>query len=284
MGDKPEAIEVLKRGGIVIFPTDTVYGIGCRMDASESVKRIFDIKRRNYHKPLLALVDSMEMAEEYVSIPKKVREKVLNVYWPGGLTVILKCNLRKVPMIVRSGADTLAVRLPNHDDIRNIIKQVGVPILATSANFSGDTTPYSISEINKELLSKADFVLGGECTFRKQSTVLDCTVEPWRIVRQGGVKIKNACLFIDTSSRKVITAKLKIEGKEYTQKRKIENQKAQVVLPAIDSLLKKHKMTLEDIGEIEVSTVPGSFTGLRVGMAIGNALSYVLKIPVKLVK
>ena len=186
-----KAIKILKEGGIVIFPTDTAYGIGCRIDAVESVKKVFDIKKRDYSKALLALVDSMEMAKEYVSIPKSIREKVLNVYWPGGLTVFLKCNLEKVPSIVRSGEESLAIRLPDHKDIRNIIKQVGVPILATSANFSGEPTPYSMSEVNKALISQVDFVLNGECTFRKQSTILDCTVEPWKIIRQGAIRISN---------------------------------------------------------------------------------------------
>lgn len=184
-----KAIKIFRDGGIVIFPTDTAFGIGCRIDVAESVKRVFDIKKRDYSKPLLALVDSMKMAEEYVSIPKNVQEKMLDVYWPGGLTVFLKCDLEKVPSIVRSNTDSLALRLPAHDIIRYIIKQVGVPILATSANLSGNPTPYSLPEVDKELLSKVDFVLNGECTFKKESTILDCTVEPWKIIRQGVVKI-----------------------------------------------------------------------------------------------
>lgn len=184
-----KVIEVFKNGGIVIFPTDTSIGIGCRIDIVDSVKRVFDIKKRDYNKPLMALVDSVQMAEKYVSIPKNVREEILNKYWPGGLTVFFKCNLERVPSIVHSGTKTLAVRLPAHDEIRNIIKEVGVPIIATSANFSGSSTPYSLPEVDKELLSKADFVLNGECTFKKQSTIIDCTVTPWKVIREGAVKI-----------------------------------------------------------------------------------------------
>lgn len=184
-----KAVEVFKKEGIVIFPTDTAIGIGCRIDAVESVKRVFDIKKRDFNKPLLALVDSIKMAKKYVSIPKDVQKKILDKYWPGGLTVFLKCDLKKVPSIVRSGTDSLAVRLPKHVDIRNIIKKVGVPILATSANFSGDATSYSISEVNKELLLKADLILNGECTYKKESTIIDCTVTPWKIIRKGIVKI-----------------------------------------------------------------------------------------------
>ena len=184
-----KAIEVFKKGGVVIFPTDTAVGIGCRIDAVKSVKRVFDIKKRDFNKPLLALVSDMQMVKKYVSISKDIQEKILDKYWPGGLTVFLKCDLKKVPSIVRSGTDSLAVRLPKHVDIRNIIKKIGVPILATSANFSGDVTSYAISEVNKELLSKADFILNGECTFKKESTIIDCTVTPWQIIRKGVVKI-----------------------------------------------------------------------------------------------
>ena len=184
-----KAIDVFRDGGIVIFPTDTAIGIGCRIDNVKSARKVFDIKKRNYNNPLLALVSSMEMARNYVPIPSDVKSKLLDKYWPGGLTVFLKCDLKKVPSIVRSGRDSLAIRLPDHKDIRNIIEEVGVPILATSANFSGGTTPYSISEVDKELLSKADFVLNGKCTFGEQSTIVDCTVEPWKIVREGAVRI-----------------------------------------------------------------------------------------------
>ncbi len=187
--DIQKAIKILQDGGIVIFPTDTAFGIGCRIDAEAAVKRVFDIKKRDYSKPLLALVDSIQMARQYVSIPKDVQEKLLDKYWPGGLTVFLKCNLEVVPSIVRSGTDSLALRLPDHDAIRGMINRVGVPILATSANISGEKTPYSINELNKELLSKVDFVLNGECTYKKQSTIIDCTVKPWKIVREGAVKV-----------------------------------------------------------------------------------------------
>ena len=184
-----KAVEVLNSGGIVIFPTDTAFGIGCRIDDEKAVKRVFEIKKRDYSKPLLALVDSMEMAREYVSILEGVKQKLLDKYWPGGLTVFLKCNLEKVPSVVRSGTESLAVRLPDHDEIRNIISQVGVPILATSANISGEKTPYLLSEVSNELISKVDFVLEGECTLKKQSTIIDCTANPWKIVRKGAVEV-----------------------------------------------------------------------------------------------
>jgi L-threonylcarbamoyladenylate synthase len=282
-----KAIEVFKNGGIVIFPTDTAIGVGCRIDSVESVKRVFDIKKRNYNKPLLALVSDMQMAKKYVSIPKDVQDKILNVYWPGGLTVFLKCDLKKVPSIVRSGTDALAIRLPDHKNIRSIIKKVGMPILATSANFSGDRTSYSIAKVDKELLSKVDFVLNGECTYKKESTIIDCTVKPWKIIREGAIKIegskfkiKNIILAIDTADNKKNIVGLKIAGKKYFQTRDVSSNKTQVILPMIEKISNEHKINLKDISAIEVNVGPGSYTGLRVGLTIANALSFALKIPI----
>lgn len=186
-----KAVQVLKNGGVVIFPTDTAFGIGCRIDSIGGTKRVFEIKKRDYGKPLLALVNSLEMAGQYVEIPNDVRKKLLNKYWPGGLTVFLKCKKENVPSIVRSGTDVLALRLPFHEGIRNVITKVGVPILATSANISGEKTPYSIAEVDNRLISQVDFVLEGECTFKQQSTIVDTTIIPWKIIREGVVKLKD---------------------------------------------------------------------------------------------
>ena len=185
-----EAIKVFKSGGIVIFPTDTAIGIGCRLNATGSVRRVFDIKKRDYNKPLLVLVDSIQMAKKYVSIPKDVQEKILDKYWPGRLTIIFKCNTDKIPALARSNGDTLGVRLPDNSKLREIIKAVGVPIVAPSANFSGEKTPFKFEELNLELEKSADYILKDGVSLEKNvSTIVDCTVTPWKIVRQGEVKI-----------------------------------------------------------------------------------------------
>lgn len=189
--DIQKTIEILKRGGIVIYPTDTAYGIGCRMDNIESVKRIYDIKKRSYDNALLVLVDSVEMAEKYVEIPSEVKTKLVDKHWPGGLTIFLKIKKEKVPGIVTASSEILAVRLPDHKEIRHIIHEVGVPIIATSANISGQDTPYQYSDLDKEIVSHVDFVLHGECTYEKESTIIDTTVLPWKIIRLGAVEIKN---------------------------------------------------------------------------------------------
>lgn len=185
-----EAIEVFKNGGIVIFPTDTAIGIGCRMDNQDAVERLFKIRRRPKAKAVPVLLSNMDMVREYIKeIPQDV-EKLMKKYWPGAITLILQCNEVKVPSLVRGGRQTLGVRIPGHKVIREIISRVGVPILGPSANFSGEKTPFKFENVSPKLTSMADYVLkGDEKLGDNVSTVIDCTVTPWKIIRKGAIKI-----------------------------------------------------------------------------------------------
>ncbi len=183
-----EAAERLKEGQVGIFPTDTAYGVGCRIDDIEAVKRIYEIRNRPSEKALLILVSSMEMAREYVSITEEAMNMV-SKYWPGGVTFIFPCIVDKVPAIVRANGSTLAVRLPAHEDLRKMIDIIGVPIVAPSANFSGEITPTTISEVDLALQEHVDFSLSGMCTMKGISTIVDLTGVRPVVVRQGVVTI-----------------------------------------------------------------------------------------------
>lgn len=185
------AIQVLKNGGIVIFPTDTTFVIGCRIDDEKTIERLFKIRRRPKTQATPVLVDSVKMAQKYVKpIPEEIVDKLINAYWPGALTIILRCNKVKIPSFVRGGGITLGVRIPNHSIPLALIKGVGVPILGPSANFHGEKTPYRFEDLNPELVNLADYVVAGECLLEKQSTVIDCSQKPWRVVRQGAIEVK----------------------------------------------------------------------------------------------
>lgn len=181
-------VECFKEGGVIVFPTDTAYGIGCRMDFIKSVEKVFNIRNRAETKPVLVLADSIEMIEKYAYVDEKVK-RFAKKYWPGGVTIILPCKTDLVPEVVRAGGSTLAVRIPRHNELLEIIVNVGVPIVAPSANISGHKTPYAQEEVEESILANADQVISGECTYKKESTIIDSTSNPWKIVREGAVKI-----------------------------------------------------------------------------------------------
>lgn len=183
-------IQNFKEGKIGIFPTDTAYGIGCRIDDASSIDKIYKLRNRPEEKALLALVSSVEMAEEYVNIPEDVKDQLIEKYWPGGLTIIFNCYVDKIPANVRANRTTLAVRWPNHKGLCEIIDKVGVPIVAPSANFSGEPTPLELSEVDTELIESVDFVIEGMCTIKGVSTIVDVTVTPWKVVRKGVIELE----------------------------------------------------------------------------------------------
>jgi L-threonylcarbamoyladenylate synthase len=184
------AVSIIKKGGIVIYPTDTAFGIGCSIDNKQAVERLFSIKKRDKNQAVPILVDSMQMVKEYSIEVTKDIQHIMQTYWPGGLTIILPCNIYHVTSLVRGNGNTIAVRMPNHITALSIIKKIGVPIIGTSANFHGQKTPFKKEEIDDRLISLVDFVLPGICTVAKVSTIIDCSVYPWKIRREGAVKVK----------------------------------------------------------------------------------------------
>lgn len=185
-----EAIKIVQQGGVIIFPTDTAFGIGCRMDDEAAIKRLFKIRKRPETQATPVLVSSVAMAQEsLIKIPEDVSEKLIKPFWPGALTIVLPCKTEKIPALVRGKGTNLGVRMPNHETALQIIKGVGVPLLGPSANFHGEVTPFAFEELNPKLIKLVDYVVPGECSVKQASTVIDCSVEPWKILRQGAVNV-----------------------------------------------------------------------------------------------
>lgn len=186
-----KAIKVLKQGGIVIFPTDTAFGIGCRIDNVQAVRKLFSIRKRPPDQAVPVLVNSIKMAQEYLTaIDQEVKKKLIKPFWPGALTIVLPCNVLKVSALVRGGGKSLGVRMPDNATTTALIRELGVPLLGPSANFSGGKTPYNFEELDQKLIKLADFVVSGSTKIKETSTVIDCTQKPWKILRQGAVKIQ----------------------------------------------------------------------------------------------
>ena len=185
-----ETVRILNQGGIVIFPTDTAFGIGCRIDSKETIQKLFKLRKRPESQAVPILVSDLEMAKKYIQeVSEDVVNKLINPHWPGALTIVLKANKEKVVSLIRGGGETIGVRMPNHPTTLEIIKKVGVPVLGPSANFHGEKTPYEFKDLDKRLISLVDYVVDGKCSIKQASTVIDCSKAPWNILRQGAIKV-----------------------------------------------------------------------------------------------
>lgn len=184
------AVRIFSSGGIVIFPTDTAFGIGCRIDDSRAIEKLFKLRNRPTNQATPVLISDIEMALDYVgNIPEDVKEKLIDKFWPGALTIILPANLDKVDSLVRGGGNNVGIRIPNHKMILSIIKSLGVPILGPSANFHGGKTPYSMEDLDQKLVEKADLLVRGKRSIKEASTVIDCSTSPWKIIRRGAIEL-----------------------------------------------------------------------------------------------
>ncbi|MBI3956311.1 threonylcarbamoyl-AMP synthase [Candidatus Gottesmanbacteria bacterium] len=275
------AIDALISGGIVIYPTDTAFGIGCRMDDQKAVDRLFAIRRRPLTQATPVLVSSESMALAYYLDTPEIVRHLMKTYWPGALTIIARCKKDFVYSPIRGGGETIGLRMPNHETTLALIRGVGVPILGPSANFHGHPTPYRFEDLDPQLVKLVDFVVPGVCSIGEASTVVDCSVRLYRIVRQGSVVLRDISIVIDSSGSEAIRVALETRGGQcHELKKPVSHTKAQGVLPMIEELLMKHEFTLDDVAAIQVNTGPGSYTGLRVGIAIANMLGELLGVSV----
>jgi L-threonylcarbamoyladenylate synthase len=169
-----QAVKALNEDGIVVFPTDTAFGVGCRIDSEKAMKRLIKIRGRRKNQPFPVLASDLEMLKKYLKpIPEDVLD-LMGKYWPGSLTIVLNCRTNMVNPVIRGLGKTLGVRIPNNKTTLELIRAVGVPIIGTSANYPDCPTPFSIKDVDPNLLSSADFVLNGESHVGSSSTVIDC--------------------------------------------------------------------------------------------------------------
>jgi len=189
--DDPEklefCVETLRKGGLVIFPTDTVYGIGARADNKAAIDRIFEVKRRDRERSLPVLLANPEDFEVY-GVPNKMALALAQRYWPGPVTIIVPIKGSLAPNL--STTPALGFRCPNHALLRRIIRSLRIPVAGTSANISGEREAHSIGEIPQEMQDACDLVVdGGGLSGENPSTVVDCTHSSPHIVRRGAVDI-----------------------------------------------------------------------------------------------
>ncbi len=191
--DDPSSIEiaagVLGDGGLVAFPTDTVYGLGAHAFVPQAVQRIFEVKGRAAEKAipiLLADPGDLPLVAESVS---PAAQKLVERFWPGGLTIVLPKS-PDVPNVVTSGGSTIAVRVPNHPAALALIRRAGAPLAVTSANRSGRASPKTAEEVRADLEGLIEVILdGGRVPGGRESTVLDLTRPQPTVLRRGAIGV-----------------------------------------------------------------------------------------------
>jgi L-threonylcarbamoyladenylate synthase len=183
------AAGILRDGGLVAFPTETFYGLGASAGDAAAVRRVFHVKGREESKPLLVLVDSVAMAESLAGEVTARARELMARHWPGALTVVVRARA-DVPRELTAGTGTIGLRLSPHPVARGLVRALGGPITAPSANPAGAAPPTRAADVLAVFGGRIDLVLdGGATTGGPASTVVDVTSDVARVLRQGAVFI-----------------------------------------------------------------------------------------------
>ncbi len=242
-----EAGECIQNGGLVVFPTETVYGLGANALNENAVKKIFEAKGRPQDNPLIVHVADYDI-KNYVKEVPDIAKKLMKSFWPGPLTVILKKS-EVIPDATSAGLDSVGIRMPQNKVALMLIEKAGVPIAAPSANISGRPSPTELSRCVEDLEGKVDYIIGGsKSKVGLESTVVDCTSYPPCILRPGGITLemlKKVCsdVYIDAA----VMEKSKGDFKPKAPGMKYRHYAPKAPVKIIDGDLKK---TIEKINEM----------------------------------
>ena len=185
------AAKILRDGGLVGIPTETVYGLAANGLDEKAVKRIFEAKGRPQDNPLILTIPGQQWLPRYCKDIPPLAYVLARKFWPGPLTMILKCRTDVVPSVITAGLDTVAMRCPNHPVTLAIIREAGIPVAAPSANTSGRPSCTTAQDVLEDMDGKIEGVVdGGPCTVGVESTILDLTCDPPRLLRPGGLPLE----------------------------------------------------------------------------------------------
>ena len=190
-----KAISLLKKGGVVAFPTDTVYGLGAAASVQAAIARVYELKKRPLNMPVSLLLSNVSQMSRVAATVTPVAVKLAEAFFPGALTLVLPRSAAVLD-IVTAGGDNVAVRVPNHPVALAIIEELGEPVLGTSANISGRPSALTADDVRAQFGSKLDFIVSGDCYGGVESTVVDVTGDKPVILRQGAISagdIMKAC-------------------------------------------------------------------------------------------
>jgi len=195
------AAEVIQAGGVVVYPTDTLYGLGANAWNAEAVKRVQAIKKRQEDKPVLVIVHSSGAALGLTDEVTEGGESLMSSFWPGPLTLLFRCGAHVPPAVTR-GAARIGVRVPASPFCRRLAELSGCPVTSTSANISGEPVPGSVQEIERALGPGVDlFVDGGTLARGLPSTVVDVSEPVPRLLREGVITYEELKKIVPTITR-----------------------------------------------------------------------------------
>jgi len=195
--DPSQAAAVLARGGLVALPTETVYGLAADVTRTDAVRRIFAVKGRPTDHPLIVHIADPDDLVRWSTAPSPAARRLAALAWPGPLSVIVPRDHR-IADTVTGGRDTVAVRCPAHDLARDVIRRLGRPVAAPSANRFGRVSPTTAQHVIDDLGDDVDLVLdGGPCSVGLESTIVDCTVDPVQILRHGGLPAEQVAALLE---------------------------------------------------------------------------------------
>jgi L-threonylcarbamoyladenylate synthase len=190
--NKPEAaklreiVEILNNGGVIVFPTDTVYGLACKAFDTGARQKIYKLKGRSFSKPLIMMAGCIDSLRVLFNTPKNT-DKIIKKFWPGPLTLIMPAS--DIGKIIMGGRANIGVRVPDDKTALNLMKMCDFPLATTSANPSKKTSAKSFKEAFEYFDSKVDLIIdGGKCKTSHESTVLDVTHFPYTVIRHGCLK------------------------------------------------------------------------------------------------
>jgi L-threonylcarbamoyladenylate synthase len=182
-----EAADRLRAGGLAAFPTDTVYGVGALASNAEAVEGLFRAKRRRADKAIPILLASADQLDQVAGDIPEAARRLAGEFWPGPLTLVLRRG-EQFRSAALAGGESVAVRVPDHPMVRELIERVGEPLAGTSANLSGEPSPVTAEEVRQHLGEAVDVIVdGGRCPGEVPSTVVDVTVDPPRVLREGPI-------------------------------------------------------------------------------------------------
>ena len=185
--DKEKIIKILIAGGLLAFPTDTVFGLGCMMD-EEAMAKIYEIKGRSFTKPLPMMCESLEMIEAYAKTDETSR-KIVSRLTPGALTIIFS-KKEEVPAYVTNGFETIGIRIPDDPFILDLIRTIGKPLMVTSANLSGEASLRCWKDVYDRFKGKIEGIVCEDALADCASTIIDVTGKEPQVLREGIISIE----------------------------------------------------------------------------------------------